>query len=450
MTTIDTANACCAANAGDTAPVIDAAPRTIAEACDVVTTPHLTLPADGVFGGYGGSVLPAALERPMAEVAQAYDEARNDPEFYAEYLRLLREFVGRPSSLTFADRLSQELGGARIVLKREDLNHTGSHKINHCLGEALLAKRMGKSTVIAETGAGQHGVAVATAAALLGLKCEIHMGAIDVAKQHPNVVRMKMLGAKVVAVETGGRSLKEAVDSAFEVYARNCDDHLYAIGSVVGPHPFPSMVRDFQTVIGREARAQLLAARGALPAAVVACVGGGSNAMGAFTAFLDDANVRLIGVEPAGRGQQRGEHAMSIAKGTDAVLHGMRTKVLVDDQGEPDAVHSIASGLDYPGVGPQHAYFDQVGRVEYVGITDDQVLDAFIRLSRTEGIIPALESAHAVAHAMAMAPTMSRDSYLLVNLSGRGDKDMDHVAEQLGMGGEPDTVADAPAASLNV
>ena len=314
MTTIDTANAC------DTAPVTDAVPRTIAEACDVVTTPHLTLPADGVFGGYGGSVLPAALERPMAEVAQAYDEARNDPEFYAEYLRLLREFVGRPSSLTFADRLSQELGGARIVLKREDLNHTGSHKINHCLGEALLAKRMGKSTVIAETGAGQHGVALATAAALLGLKCEIHMGAIDVAKQHPNVVRMKMLGAKVVAVETGGRSLKEAVDSAFEVYARNCDDHLYAIGSVVGPHPFPSMVRDFQTVIGREARAQLLAARGALPAAVVACVGGGSNAMGAFTAFLDDADVRLIGVEPAGRGQQRGEHAMSIAKGADAVL----------------------------------------------------------------------------------------------------------------------------------
>ncbi|MEA5638742.1 tryptophan synthase subunit beta [Cutibacterium granulosum] len=450
MTTIDTANACCAANAGDTAPVTDAVPRTIAEACDVVTTPHLTLPADGVFGGYGGSVLPAALERPMAEVAQAYDEARNDPEFYAEYLRLLREFVGRPSSLTFADRLSQELGGARIVLKREDLNHTGSHKINHCLGEALLAKRMGKSTVIAETGAGQHGVALATAAALLGLKCEIHMGAIDVAKQHPNVVRMKMLGAKVVAVETGGRSLKEAVDSAFEVYARNCDDYLYAIGSVVGPHPFPSMVRDFQTVIGREARAQLLAARGALPAAVVACVGGGSNAMGAFTAFLDDADVRLIGVEPAGRGQQRGEHAMSIAKGTDAVLHGMRTKVLVNDQGEPDAVHSIASGLDYPGVGPQHAYFDQVGRVEYVGITDDQVLDAFIRLSRTEGIIPALESAHAVAHAMVMAPTMSRDSYLVVNLSGRGDKDLDHVAEQLGMGGEPDTVADAPAASLNV
>ena len=450
MTTIDTVNACCAANAGEAAPVTDAAPRTIAEACDVVTTPHLTLPADGVFGGYGGSVLPAALERPMAEVAQAYDEARNDPEFYAEYLRLLREFVGRPSSLTFADRLSEELGGARIVLKREDLNHTGSHKINHCLGEALLAKRMGKSTVIAETGAGQHGVALATAAALLGLKCEIHMGAIDVAKQHPNVVRMKMLGAKVVAVETGGRSLKAAVNSAFEVCARSCEDHLYAIGSVVGPHPFPSMVRDFQTVIGREARAQLLAARGALPAAVVACVGGGSNAMGAFTAFLDDADVRLIGVEPAGRGQQRGEHAMSIAKGADAVLHGMRTKVLVDDQGEPDAVHSIASGLDYPGVGPQHAYFDQVGRVEYVGITDDQVLDAFLRLSRTEGIIPALESAHAVAHAMAMAPTMSRDSYLLVNLSGRGDKDVDHVAEQLGMGGEPDTVADAPAASLNV
>ena len=450
MTTIDIANACCAANAGEAAPVTDVAPRTIAEACDVVTTPHLTLPADGVFGGYGGSVLPAALERPMAEVAQAYDEARNAPEFYAEYLRLLREFVGRPSSLTFADRLSEELGGARIVLKREDLNHTGSHKINHCLGEALLAKRMGKSTVIAETGAGQHGVALATAAALLGLKCEIHMGAIDVAKQHPNVVRMKMLGAKVVAVETGGRSLKEAVDSAFEVYARNCDDHLYAIGSVVGPHPFPSMVRDFQTVIGREARAQLLAARGALPAAVVACVGGGSNAMGAFTAFLDDADVRLIGIEPAGRGQQRGEHAMSIAKGADAVLHGMRTKVLVDDQGEPDAVHSIASGLDYPGVGPQHAYFDQVGRVEYVGITDDQVLDAFLRLSRTEGIIPALESAHAVAHAMAMAPTMPRDSYLVVNLSGRGDKDVDHVAEQLGMGGEPDTVADAPAASLNV
>ncbi len=415
-------------------------PTTLAEATDLVVTPELAPAADGMFGPYGGAVLPPQLAGPMQEVAEAYDEARHDPEFYAEYRRLLRDVVGRPSPITPLDRLSDELGGARIVLKREDLNHTGAHKINHTIGEALLAKGMGKRSLIAETGAGQHGVALATAAALVGLDCEIHMGAVDVAKQHPNVVRMRLLGTKVISVEREGRTLKEAVDSAFEVYAANPKKYLFAIGSVVGPHPFPTMVRDFQAVVGAEARAQFAERFGALPDAVLACVGGGSNAMGAFTAFLDDADVRLVGVEPGGRSPARGEHAMTMGHGVDGVLHGMATRVLQDADGEPDPVHSIASGLDYPGVGPQHARFQQLGRVEYVAEDDPAVLDAFQQLARLEGIVPALESSHAVAHALRIAPTMRPDQRILVNLSGRGDKDVDYVAETLGITGEADEV----------
>lgn len=385
----------------------------------------------GTFGRFGGSHLPPQLVAPIAEVAAAYDDARQDPTFMAEYERLLTTYVGRPSLLYAADRLSDQLGGARIYLKREDLNHTGSHKINHCLGEALLAKRMGKKRLIAETGAGQHGVALATAAALMGLECEIHMGAIDVAKQHPNVVRMQLLGAKVVSVTEGGASLKEAVDSAFATYAERYDEYFFAIGSVVGPHPYPSLVRDFQSIIGREARRQSLEMIGRLPEAVIACVGGGSNAMGLFSGFLDDAAVALYGVEPAGEGVDTPRHAATMAKGTPGVLHGMATTVLQEADGTPSPVHSIASGLDYPGVGPQHAHLADLGRATYVSATDDEALDAFVTLTRTEGIVPALESSHAVAYAMKLAPELGPDASLIVNLSGRGDKDVDHVAEVL-------------------
>lgn len=395
----------------------------------------------GRFGRYGGARVPPPLAAPIAEVAAAYEEAREDPAFQAEYRRLLADYVGRPSPLFRAERLSAELGGARIYLKREDLNHTGAHKINHCIGEALLAKRMGRTRLIAETGAGQHGVALATAAALLGLECEIHMGAIDVAKQHMNVVRMRMLGAEVVAVEEGGRSLKEAVDSAFAVYAAEPERYFFGIGSVVGPHPYPSMVRDFQSVVGEEAREQILAKEGRLPDALVACVGGGSNAMGLFSAFLDDPQVRIFGVEPAGEGLESGRHAATMTRGVDGSLHGMDTLLLQDERGEPAPVHSIASGLDYPGVGPQHAHLRQTGRAEYVTATDEEALTAFSALCRLEGVIPALESAHAVAHAMRLAPGMDRDQILLVNLSGRGDKDVDYVAELLERRGAGDGTA---------
>ena len=387
--------------------------------------------ADGYFGEFGGAALPPFLVEPIAEVATAYAEAMADPEFVAEYEELLAKYVGRPSLLYFAANLTEQLGGAKVYLKREDLNHTGAHKINHCLGEALLAKRMGKRTLIAETGAGQHGVALATAAALTGLNCEIHMGEIDVEKQHPNVVRMELLGAKVVSVSEGGRSLKEAVDSAFGVYAGNPDEYFFAIGSVVGPHPYPSMVRDFQSVVGREAREQILEAEGRLPDALVASVGGGSNAMGLFTAFLPDESVRIVGVEPAGEGLDTDRHAATMTLGSAGVIHGMHTKVLQDAEGEPLPVHSIASGIDYPGVGPQHAHLEQLGRVEYVSVTDAEALDAFQRLTRVEGIIPALESSHAVAQVIKMAPAMAADEIIIANLSGRGDKDVDFVAERL-------------------
>ena len=386
----------------------------------------------GFFGNHGGRFLPPQLEAPIAEVAAAYAQARQDPGFQAEYEALLADYVGRPSPLFLAAGLTRHLGGAKIYLKREDLNHTGAHKINHCLGEGLLAKRMGKKKLIAETGAGQHGVALATAAALLGLECEIHMGAVDVAKQHPNVVRMEMLGARVVSITSGGQTLKEAIDSAFSVFAADYADTFFAIGSAVGPDPYPSMVRDFQAIIGREARRQVLEKEGRLPDALVAAVGGGSNALGLFTAFLEDEPVKMFGVEPAGRNLEvPGQHAATITLGTSGTLHGMRTLLLQDEDGNPAEVHSIASGLDYPGVGPQHAFLRDTGRVEYVTASDDETIAAFQLLCRTEGIIPALESSHALAHAIRLAPTMSPEKVLIVNLSGRGDKDVDYVAEYL-------------------
>jgi len=386
----------------------------------------------GFFGNHGGRFLPPQLEAPIAEVAAAYAQARQDPGFQAEYEALLADYVGRPSPLFLAAGLTRHLGGAKIYLKREDLNHTGAHKINHCLGEGLLAKRMGKKKLIAETGAGQHGVALATAAALLGLECEIHMGAVDVAKQHPNVVRMEMLGARVVSITSGGQTLKEAIDSAFSVFAADYADTFFAIGSAVGPDPYPSMVRDFQAIIGREARRQVLEKEGRLPDALVAAVGGGSNALGLFTAFLEDEPVKMFGVEPAGRNLDvPGQHAATITLGTSGTLHGMRTLLLQDEDGNPAEVHSIASGLDYPGVGPQHAFLRDTGRVEYVTASDDETIAAFQLLCRTEGIIPALESSHALAHAIRLAPTMSPEKVLIVNLSGRGDKDVDYVAEYL-------------------
>lgn len=386
---------------------------------------------NGYFGRYGGAELPPFLVEPIAEVAAAYEQARQDPSFMAEYEALLATFVGRPSPLFEAKRLAARLGGAKLFLKREDLNHTGAHKINHCIGEGLLAKRMGKKKLIAETGAGQHGVALATAAALLGLECEIHMGAIDIAKQRPNVVRMEMLGAKVVSVTQGGACLKDAVDSAFATYAADYRDAFYAIGSAVGPHPYPSMVRDFQQIVGREARAQILEAQGRLPDALVASVGGGSNALGLFTAFLDDPQVAIYGVEPAGEGLDTPRHAATMTLGGEGILHGMKTLVLTDEHGDTAPVHSIASGLDYPAVGPQHAYLKEVGRVTYTSVTDEETLEAFQMLCRTEGIIPALESSHALAHAVKLAPELGPDQILIVNLSGRGDKDIDYVAEIL-------------------
>ncbi len=386
----------------------------------------------GFFGNHGGRFLPPQLEAPIAEVAAAYAQARQDPGFQAEYEALLADYVGRPSPLFLAAGLTRHLGGAKIYLKREDLNHTGAHKINHCLGEGLLAKRMGKKKLIAETGAGQHGVALATAAALLGLECEIHMGAVDVARQHPNVVRMEMLGARVVSITSGGQTLKEAIDSAFSVFAADYADTFFAIGSAVGPDPYPSMVRDFQSIIGREARRQVLEKEDRLPDALVAAVGGGSNALGLFTAFLEDEPVKMFGVEPAGRNLDvPGQHAATITLGTSGTLHGMRTLLLQDEDGNPAEVHSIASGLDYPGVGPQHAFLRDTGRVEYVTASDDETIAAFQLLCRTEGIIPALESSHALAHAIRLAPTMSPEKVLIVNLSGRGDKDVDYVAEYL-------------------
>jgi len=385
----------------------------------------------GYFGEYGGQIIPPELKAIMDEIDRAYEEVRQTEAFQKELNELYADYVGRPSPLFEARRLSDQIGGARIWLKREDLNHTGAHKINHCLGEALLAKHMGKTKVLAETGAGQHGVALATACALVGIECEIHMGEIDIEKEHPNVTKMKILGCTLVPVSRGTRTLKDAVDSAFEEYLRDPQNFFYAIGSVVGPHPFPKMVRDFQAIVGREARAQFLDKNGRLPEVIMACVGGGSNAIGLFTEFLEDEEVRIIGVEPAGHGLDTPEHAATLTKGVKGAIHGFKCYNLQDEEGNPLAVYSIASGLDYPGVGPQHCYLKDMHRVEYVTADDQECLDAFLTLSRTEGIIPALESAHAVAYAMKLAREMSPEQNILVNLSGRGDKDADFVAEKL-------------------
>ncbi|WP_104500977.1 tryptophan synthase subunit beta [Acinetobacter indicus] len=388
---------------------------------------------DGFFGEYGGQFIPPHLKAAMDDIKVAYEEIRQTPEFQQELAELFAHYVGRPSPLFHAKRLSEQLGGAQIYLKREDLNHTGAHKINHCLGEALLAKYMGKTKVIAETGAGQHGVALATACALVGIPCEIHMGQVDIEKEHPNVVKMKILGAKLISVTRGTATLKDAVDSAFEEYLKDPKNYIYAIGSVVGPHPFPMMVRDFQAIIGDEIKVQAQERFGAQPDYIVACVGGGSNAMGAFTAFLNDSEVKLVGVEPAGHGLNTDMHSATLTLGKPGQLHGMACYVLEDEQGEPLPVHSIASGLDYPGVGPQHSFLKDAGRVEYTTATDQECLDAFIQLSRVEGIVPALESSHAVAWAIREAPKMSKDTNIVVNLSGRGDKDADYVAHKLGL-----------------
>jgi len=388
---------------------------------------------NGYFGEYGGQVIPPELKTIMDDINDAYDDVSASESFQQELQDLYAHYVGRPSPVFYARRLSEQFGGARIFLKREDLNHTGAHKINHCLGEALLARHMGKTKVLAETGAGQHGVALATACALVGIECEIHMGVIDIAKEHPNVTKMKILGCKLVEVTRGTQTLKDAVDSAFEAYLEDPVNFFYAIGSVVGPHPFPKIVRDFQSIVGREARQQFLDREGKLPDIVTACVGGGSNAIGMFTAFLPDEAVDLVGVEPAGRGLDTPDHAATLTLGTKGAIHGFTCYNLQDDAGVPLPVYSIASGLDYPGVGPQHCYLKDIGRVRYETMDDTGCLDAFMTLSRLEGIIPALESAHAVAYAMQQASRMSPEQTILVNLSGRGDKDADFVAEKLSL-----------------
>jgi tryptophan synthase beta chain len=385
----------------------------------------------GFFGEFGGSFIPPHLQEEMDKITDAYFTISKSHEFISELRSIRKHYQGRPTPVYYCKRLSEKLG-SRIYLKREDLNHTGAHKLNHCMGEALLAKYLGKKKLIAETGAGQHGVALATAAAYFGLECEIHMGEVDIAKEHPNVVRMEILGAKVVPVSHGLKTLKEAVDSAFQAYLIDPITAIYCIGSVVGPHPFPMMVRDFQRVVGIEAREQFIEMTGELPDNLVACVGGGSNAAGFFSAFLDDEEVKMWGVEPAGRSYETGDHACTMKFGTTGIIHGFKCKVLQDEKGEPAPVYSVASGLDYPGVGPEHCLFEQNGRVNYVDATDDETIEAFYELSRLEGIIPALESAHAVAYAKKLAKNVQRES-ILINLSGRGDKDIDFVVDTYGL-----------------
>ncbi|SDY28637.1 tryptophan synthase beta chain [Allochromatium warmingii] len=389
--------------------------------------------ATGHFGPYGGLFVPETLMHPLEELRLAYEQCQADPNFQAEMDADLRDYVGRPSPLYHAERWSRELGGAQIYLKREDLNHTGAHKVNNTIGQALLAKRMGKTRIIAETGAGQHGVASATVAARLGLECVVYMGEVDVARQEANVYRMRLLGARVVPVTSGSRTLKDALNEAMRDWVTNIDDTFYIIGTVAGPHPYPMMVRDFQTVIGREARAQMLERTGHLPDALVACVGGGSNAIGLFYPFIGDSDVAIYGVEAGGEGIATGHHAAPLCAGRPGVLHGNRTYLMEDDNGQIIETHSISAGLDYPGVGPEHAWLKDSGRAQYVSITDDEALAAFHHLTRTEGIIPALESSHALAYAHKLAPTLRPDQTLLVNLSGRGDKDMHTVARHDGL-----------------
>ncbi|MCB5189596.1 tryptophan synthase subunit beta [Methylobacillus arboreus] len=390
--------------------------------------------ARGHFGPYGGIFVAETLIEALDELRAMYERYRHDPEFLAEFAYDLKHFVGRPSPVYYAERLSKKIGGAKIYLKREDLNHTGAHKVNNTIGQALLAKRMGKPRVIAETGAGQHGVATATIAARLGLECVVYMGSEDVKRQAPNVYRMKLLGATVVPVESGSKTLKDALNEAMRDWVTNISDTFYIIGTVAGPHPYPMMVRDFQAVIGIEAKEQMLEMIGRQPDAVIACVGGGSNAMGIFYPYIDLKDVRLIGVEAAGHGIETGQHAAPLTANSPAgVLHGNRTYLMQDENGQIIETHSVSAGLDYPGVGPEHAWLKDIKRAEYVAVTDDEALEAFHTLCRTEGIIPALESSHALAYAIKLAATMSPDQALLVNLSGRGDKDINTVASLAGI-----------------
>ena len=388
--------------------------------------------ANGYFGKYGGAYIPEELKKAMEEINHAYETISKSRKFIAELRRIRKEFQGRPTPISHLERLSEKINtGVQLYVKREDLNHTGAHKLNHCMGEVLLAKYMGKKKVIAETGAGQHGVALATAAAYFGMECDIYMGAVDIKKQAPNVARMKILGARVVEVNEGLATLKEAVDAAFLAYMKEYKDAIYCIGSVVGPHPFPMMVRDFQSIVGIEAREQFLDMTGELPDAIVACVGGGSNAMGLFSGFLNDP-VTIYGVEPLGRGTTLGDHAASLTYGEEGIMHGFNSIMLKDEKGEPAPVYSVASGLDYPSSGPEHAFLHDIGRVKYDVVNDDETIDAFFTLSRMEGIIPAIESSHAVAYGMKLAKTMNKGS-ILINLSGRGDKDMDYIIEKYGI-----------------
>ncbi|WP_034223834.1 tryptophan synthase subunit beta [Arenimonas donghaensis] len=389
--------------------------------------------AAGHFGRYGGVFVSETLVEPLRELEAAYDAARRDPAFQAELEHEYKHYVGRPSPIYEARRLSQHVGGARILLKREDLNHTGAHKINNTIGQAMLARRMGKTRIIAETGAGQHGVASATVAARLGLECVVYMGATDVERQAPNVFRMKLLGAKVVPVQSGSKTLKDALNEAMRDWVTNVRDTFYIIGTVAGPHPYPKLVRDFNAVVGQESRAQMLADYGRLPDAVTACVGGGSNAIGIFHAFLNDRGVRLVGAEAAGDGVETGRHAASLVAGRPGVLHGNRTYVICDDDGQIIETHSISAGLDYPGVGPEHAFLKDSGRADYVGVTDDEAMEAFHLLARKEGILAALESSHAIAQAMKLARDLPKDALVLCNLSGRGDKDIFTIAKREGI-----------------
>ncbi len=401
-------------------PALTAAPYQWPDAC-------------GHFGPYGGMFVPETLMHPLTELRQAYERYLADPDFLRELDADLRHYVGRPSPVYHAERWSRELGGAQLFLKREDLNHTGAHKVNNTIGQALLARRMGKTRIIAETGAGQHGVASATVAARLGLECVVYMGEVDVARQEANVYRMRLLGAEVVAVKSGTRTLKDALNEAMRDWVTNVDNTFYIIGTVAGPHPYPAMVRDFQAVIGREARGQMVEQTGRLPDVVMACVGGGSNAIGLFYPFIGDTEVAMIGVEAAGDGLDTGRHAAPLCAGEPGVLHGNRTYLMEDANGQIRETHSISAGLDYPGVGPEHAWLKDSGRATYVAVTDDEALAAFHGLTRTEGIIPALESSHALAQAAKLAPTLRKDQSILINLSGRGDKDMQTVARMDGL-----------------
>jgi tryptophan synthase beta chain len=390
--------------------------------------------ADGFFGSYGGQFVPEPIKDILDELARAFERYRNDPDFIKEYEYYQKQFTGRPNPLYFCANLTRRCGGAKIYLKREDLNHLGAHKLNNTIGQILLAKRMGKKKIIAETGAGQHGVATAATAALMGMECTIHMGAVDVERQKLNVFRMQMMGARVVPAESGQKTLKEAVDEALMSWVQDAQNTFYLLGSAVGPHPYPSMVREFQAIVGREAKAQILEAEGRLPDYCIACVGGGSNAIGLFAEFIPHPEVRLVGVEPAGRSLEYGQHAATLCLGEPGVMHGFNSYMLKDPSGEPAEVYSISAGLDYPSVGPEHAHMKDTGRAEYVHASDKEALDAFFLLSRTEGIIPALESSHALAHALRIAPGLSPETIIIVNLSGRGDKDVEQVERMVESG----------------